>query len=291
MKRQFEKYGAEKALPVGPVSRRWLLASAAKLTGGAVALSALGGVTAQATGGTQAGTGPSVAESAKGKSFAFFETCSRVPNPTNSAFVIARKMDPVRKGYKAILATIERLGAPVLSTTCLGIQRNNPTMSVPDAVRNLRASASSAGLSPDVAFVPVNATPEEVAQALQCKYIRLERLSCPNSNESCQTGIQNVERRTYDMFYSNKNTAKIVQALGERHWLVFGAGGEYCLVAAAEGLRALGMQVTILLDGCIHMASSTPQSFLEAFDRLKSLGVQWSTLSSVMNEPERRRAG
>ena len=95
---------------------------------------------------------------------------------------------------------------------------------------------------------------------------------------------QNVERRTYDVFRSNQNTAKIVRALGERHWLVFGAGGEFCLVAAAEGLRATGARVTILIDGCIHMAFSTPETFLQAFDRLKSLGVEWAKLDSVINE-------
>jgi hypothetical protein len=243
-----------------------MLESAAKLTTGAVAVSALKGTVVKAA------------------PFAFFDTCTCHPDPANSRFVINNKMNPVRKGVEKILAAAERLGAPVLSTTCMGAQRSNPKMSVAETVGRVRSSAASAGLPPGEAFVRVNATPEEVADAVKCKHIRIERLSCANSNESCQSGTENVERRTYDMFYSNKNTAKIVRALGERHWLVFGGGGEYCLVAAAEGLRSLGLPVTILVEGCIHMAFSTPESFLRAFDRLRSLGVEWAKLESVMKE-------
>jgi hypothetical protein len=285
MDKPLQKCGTEENLPAGSITRRGLLEGAAKLAGLVVTVSALGEATAEAAGGTQASIRPPVVEAAKGKPFAFFETCSRVPNATNTAFEIANKMEPVRRGYEAILAAIQQLDAPVVSTTCIGIQGLNPTMSVPETVRNLRASAIAAGRSPDVAFVPVNATPEQVANARQCKYIRLERVSCPDSNEkSCPAPAPNDELRN-DVFYSNQHTVQIVQGMGEHHWLVFGSGGEYCLAAAAEGLRALGMPVTILMDGCIHMAFSTPQSFVQTYERLKGLGVEWSMLSDVLNEP------
>jgi hypothetical protein len=282
MDKPTQKCGTEENLPAGSISRRGLLESAAKLAGLAVTVSALGELTAQAAEGTQASLRPPVAEAAKGKPFAFFETCSRVPNMTNTAFEITDKMEPVRKGYEAILAAIQQLDAPLVSTTCMGVQRENPKLSVPETVRNLRASESAAGRFPDVAFVPVNATPEQVANARQCKYIRLERSSCPDSNEACTSGTENVEKRLYDVFYSNQHTKRIVQGMGEHHWLVFGSGGEYCLAAAAEGLRALGMPVTILMDGCIHMAFSTPQSFAQMYERLKGLGVEWSMLSDIL---------
>jgi hypothetical protein len=285
MDKPLQKCGTEENLPAGSISRRGLLEGAAKLAGLAVTMSALGEVTAQAAEGTSAGLRPPVADAAKGKPFAFFETCSRVPNGTNTAFELADVMEPVRKGYEAILAAIQQLDAPVVSTTCMGIQRENPKLSVPETVRNLRASEAAAGRLPDVAFVPVNATPEQVADALRSKYIRLERSSCPGSSEACTSGPENVEKRLYDMFYSNPHTKRIVQGMGEHHWLVFGSGGEYCLAAAAEGLRALGMPVTILMDGCIHMAFSTPQSFVQMYQRLKAQGVEWFMLRDVLNEP------
>jgi hypothetical protein len=285
MDKSLQKCGTEENPPAGSISRRGLLEGAAKLAGLAVTMSALGEVTAQAGEGPQAGLRPPVAEAANGKPFAFFETCSRVPNATNTAFVIADKMEPVRKGYEAILAAIQQLDAPVVSTTCMGIQRENPKLSVPETVRNLRASEAAAGRLPDVAFVPVNATPEQVADALRSKYIRLERVSCPDSNEkSCLAPAPGDELRN-DVFYSNQHTSQIVQGMGEHHWLVFGSGGEYCLAAAAKGLRALGMPVTILMDGCIHMAFSTPQSFVQMYERLKALGIEWSMVSDVLNQP------
>ena len=61
---------------------------------------------------------------------AFFDTCSRHPDEANSRFVVAEKMARVRTAIRRILSAAEHLGAPVLSTTCLGIQRCAPGMCV-----------------------------------------------------------------------------------------------------------------------------------------------------------------
>ena len=212
-------------------------------------------------------------------SFAFFDTCSRQPDDANAGFVMAEKMKPVRKRVERILAAAARLKAPVLSTTCLGIQRCNPGMCARTACATTAqdAAATSAKGVETTAFVAMNATPSDVADALSCRNILLERLSC-------KTADDNVRHRTYDVFGVNKNTATIVRALGERRWLVFGAGFEHCLVSAVEGLRALGLQVTVLEDGCIHGGRSIPSTFLRTFERIKAFGAEWRSFEAVFAE-------
>jgi hypothetical protein len=123
----------------------------------------------------------------------------------------------------------------------------------------------------------MNATPAEVAAALSCRQIVLER-------RSCKTADDNVRLRTFDVFGVNKHAAAIVRSLGERHWLVFGAGFEHCLIAAVEGLRALDLRVTVLEDGCIHGGRSIPATFLQTYARIKTLGAEWARFDAVCAE-------
>jgi nicotinamidase-related amidase len=135
--------------------------------------------------------------------------------------------------------------------------------------------------SPDddsgTAFVAMDATPEDISHALTRRYIVFERLSC-------RTGEENTKRRTFDVFNTNRNAAEIVRALGDRHWLVFGAGFEHCLLSTVEGLRGLGFPVTVLADGCIHGGTSTPVTFLKTLERIKALGARWENADTVFAE-------
>src|ERR1700759_3495711 len=114
--------------------------------------------------------------------FAFFDICGHHPDAANERLVLADKMKIVGKKVREILATADRLGAPVLSTTCLGLQRDMPGMSVRETV--------SGGQGSRVAFVPMDATEAEVALALTRRRIVFERLGC-------RTGKENARRRTY----------------------------------------------------------------------------------------------
>ena len=201
--------------------------------------------------------------------FAFFDICGHHPDPANERFVLAEKMRIVAKKAREILATADRLDAPVLSTTCLGLQRAEPGMSVRTTVAGTEGSR--------VAFVPMDATADEVATALTRRRIVFERLGC-------KTPEENTRRRTYDVFGVNRHATEIVNALGDRHWLIFGAGFEHCLLAAVEGLRALGRPVTVLADGCIHGGISTPVTFIETLERIKALGARWETTDTVFAE-------
>jgi nicotinamidase-related amidase len=198
--------------------------------------------------------------------FAFFDICGHHPDAANERLVLADKMKIVGKKVREILATADRLDAPVLSTTCMGLQREMPDMSVRGTV--------AGGEGARVAFVPMDATPAEVAHALTRRRIVFERLGC-------KTGAENARQRTYDVFGVNRHATKIVKALGDRHWLVFGAGFEHCLLAAVDGLRGLGLPVTVLADGCIHGGISTPVTFIETLERIKLSGARWENADTV----------
>ena len=203
--------------------------------------------------------------------FAFFDTCSRHPDPGNTHFVIADKMAVVHRKIQWILTVADRTRAPVLSTTCLGIQRTHPGMSVQAACAAQRAAV----VPPDVALITSEATPREVQEALSCRYICIQRPCCNSPDQAVAT-------RSFDPFQANAHTARIVRNLGPRHWLVFGAGFEYCLLAAVEGLRALHTPVSVLKDACIPSARSTPETFRSTLERFAALDVAFVDSDRVL---------
>jgi hypothetical protein len=210
---------------------------------------------------------------------AFFDTCSRHPDEANKSFVFAENMWPVRKNIRRILHAAARLEAPVLSTTCLGIQRGSSGMcarSTCAAMAEKDAPATTENRE-KTAFVAMNATRADVAAALGCREIILERTSC-------KTADDNVRLRTFDVFGVNKNTSTIVRAFGDRHWLVFGAGFEHCLISVVEGLRALNLRATVLEDGCVHGGRSIPKTFLRTFEHIKALGAEWASFDAICDE-------
>jgi nicotinamidase-related amidase len=210
---------------------------------------------------------------------AFFDSCGHHPDETSSRFVLAEKMAPVRKSIRRILHAARCLGAPVLSTACLGIQRCTPGMCVRSAcaASNADGPGAFAGHGEGKAFVAMNATQAELAAALRCREIVFERTSC-------KSGDENVRLRTFDVFGVNRNAAAIARSFGDRHWLVFGAGFEHCLISAVEGLRTLGVRVTVLEDACIHGGRSIPATFLRTFERIRTVGAEWRSFDAVCDE-------
>jgi len=175
--------------------------------------------------------------------------------------VIADKMAAVHQNIQRILLAADRMAAPVLSTTCLGIQRGHPAMSVCAAV------VAQAAVRPGIALITPESSSEEVRRALACRQIRLQRPCGVSPDEAVAT-------RSFDVFFANPHTATIIRGLGPRRWLVFGAGFEYCLLSAAEGLRALDLRVSVLRDAFIPGARTTPETFRTTLERFAALGVE-----------------
>jgi hypothetical protein len=207
------------------------------------------------------------------KTFGFFDSCTIQPRSDNSGLTVAEKMSPVRRALAGIFRQADRLGAPILATSCLGILRGNPELSVPQAVRAAHGTEKEHAQG-GVAYVPLQAREDELAHALTCHRIVFER-------RGCKTPDENVRYRTFDLFAGNPHASEIVRRLGPRHWLVFGAGFDHCLVTAAEGLRGLGMEVSVLRDGCINGGRATPAATLETYQRIVAAGAKWESLSEA----------
>jgi hypothetical protein len=203
------------------------------------------------------------------KSLAFFDVCCIRPDPSNSKFILAGPAKPIWDVLEKIHAKAQQFNAPLLSTTCLGIQRSEPGLSVKDAI-------AKEGAKTDKAFVAMNASEAEVKNALSCRQIFLER-------HGYSTPEENVERHAEGVFLNNTNAAKIVRALGDRHWFVFGRGFQYCGEAVGVGLLALGQKVTIIEDAILPAGGewSTKKTAQKTEEYLKSLGAQFATFESI----------
>ena len=209
------------------------------------------------------------------RKFAFFSNCCICPDRSNSKFVLADPAESIWDVLKTIRAKAEQLNAPLLSLTCLGIQRANPDMSVKDTVAKGRQNTDK----PDMAFVGLNATAAEVEQALSCRQIYLERKGYSSPEENVQEDAVNV-------FLFNPNAARIVESLGDRHWLVFGRGFQQCGAASTVGLLALGKKVTVLEDAVLAVGGkwNTPGSFQRTVDYLKSLGAEFARSDEILGK-------
>ena len=115
-----------------------------------------------------------------------------------------------------------------------------------------------------MAFVGLNATDKEVQDALSCRQIFLER-------KGYSTPEENVGQNSTNVFLFNPNAAKIVKALGDRHWFVCGRGFEGCTAATTVGLLALGKNVTVLEDAILGSGDNPGGDFDRSVEYLKSL--------------------
>src|SRR5262249_11807277 len=135
------------------------------------------------------------------RSYGFFDSCSYHPETGNSCMVLGENMGRVRKGVRRILDAADRLKAPILATSCLGILRGDDALSLPKAVSAMNALSSEKGppgFRGGTAFVPMSATESEVEHALRCQRILFERTSC-------KSGDENVQLRTFDVFGVNRH--------------------------------------------------------------------------------------
>ncbi|MGA2916662.1 MAG: twin-arginine translocation signal domain-containing protein [Sedimentisphaerales bacterium] len=209
----------------------------------------------------------------KEKSFAFFDVCCIHPDPGNSKFILAKPAEPIWDVLKKIHAKAESIGAPLLSLTCLGIQRSNPGLWTKDTVAKDRLQNPKKS---EMAFVSLEASSEDVKKAISSRQIFLERHGCSSPEE-------NVRQHAEDVFLYNPNAAKIVQGLGERHWFVFGRSFQYCGEATAVGLLALRKNVTVLEDAILPAGGewNTIKRFEKTQEYLKSLGAQFARFDSI----------
>ena len=210
------------------------------------------------------GTSPHVSDS----------ICIR-PDPSNSKFILAKPAEAIWELLNKIHAKAVLLGAPLLSLTCLGIQRSEPDLSTKDTVAKYRLQNTKAN---EMAFVSLEASSENVKKAISCRQIFLERYGYSSPEE-------NVRQHAEDVFLYNPNAAKIVQGLGERHWFVFGRSFQCCGAATTVGLLAMGKKVTVLEDAILPAGGEcyTSKSFEGPFRIIYRIKVDQIDVLAVVH--------
>lgn len=85
-----------------------------------------------------------------------------------------------------------------------------------------------------------------------------------------------IEKQSFDVF-SNPNTGIILR--GVKKAVVYGVATDYCVKAAALGLRSLGVHVLLVTDAIAGVAKDTSANAITA---MKSAGVQFLTTDEVI---------
>ncbi|APR79429.1 Nicotinamidase [Minicystis rosea] len=96
------------------------------------------------------------------------------------------------------------------------------------------------------------------------------------------------EKEVYSLF-ANPLAARFLAALvrkagGQPEMIVYGVATDYCVKAAALGLRERGHRTTLLTDA---IAGITPEGTRDALDAMAAKGVKLATAASVLGEDAR----
>jgi len=99
--------------------------------------------------------------------------------------------------------------------------------------------------------VPMDAGPDDVRRVIRARRgdfarVELERRTCGRPEE-------NARRRAFDAFHVNPGASAAVEELGVDRWVVLGTSLPVCLLAAVEGLLALGRDVVVASDAIWDM--------------------------------------
>lgn len=86
-----------------------------------------------------------------------------------------------------------------------------------------------------------------------------------------------VEKQEYDVS-TNCNFDRILEALGPRHFIVFGVATDYCVLWSARSLVKRGLGVSLVTDA---IKGIKPEGERRAIEEMTSLGVRLLTTDKV----------
>jgi len=98
---------------------------------------------------------------------------------------------------------------------------------------------------------------------------------CPDLS---QTQAVVLEKTVFDVF-GNPHTEAILASLGAQEAVVFGVATDYCVKAAALGLKQRGYQVTVVTDAIKAVTPAGEQAALQAF---AEAGITLATSSDIL---------
>lgn len=87
-----------------------------------------------------------------------------------------------------------------------------------------------------------------------------------------------LEKTVFDVF-GNPNTESLLKTLGSQEAIVFGVATDYCVKAAALGLKARGLQVKVVQDAVKAVTPAGEQATFEAF---AEAGIEWVTTAEII---------
>lgn len=86
-----------------------------------------------------------------------------------------------------------------------------------------------------------------------------------------------LEKTVFDLF-DNPNAEAVLAHFGARHYVVFGVATDYCVRAAALGLRKRGFDVTVVSDAVKAVTSEGEATTLAEF---AAAGIQFQSTAEV----------
>lgn len=87
-----------------------------------------------------------------------------------------------------------------------------------------------------------------------------------------------LEKNIYSLF-DNPNTPAVLDAVGADTYVVFGVATDYCVRAAALGLRERGYQVQVVTDA---IKAVTPDGESKAMAEMAAAGIAFTTTAAVI---------
>jgi nicotinamidase/pyrazinamidase len=92
-----------------------------------------------------------------------------------------------------------------------------------------------------------------------------------------RAGIVVLEKEVYD-FFSNPNADRVLAAVPEAEFVVYGVATDYCVKAAVLGLRERGRRVTVVRDAIRPVDARQGELAIEEFERR---GVRFATSNEI----------
>lgn len=94
-----------------------------------------------------------------------------------------------------------------------------------------------------------------------------------------------VEKTVFDMF-ANPNIDQVLETTAAKEYIVFGVATDYCVKAAALGLRRRGYDVEVVTDA---VRPVTEEGGRQALAEMQAAGIRFTTTAEVVQDKDSSR--
>lgn len=168
-------------------------------------------------------------------------------------------------GAESLVPNLERLMA-------YAQERGIPVLASVDAHR---------GDDPEFNLFPPHCVAGTPGQAKIAATLHPAAVTLPNQAVTTDLLAQSavvLEKTVFDLF-GNPNTDRVLAAWRAQHYVVFGVATDYCVKAAALGLRQRQYPVSLVMDA---IKPVTPEGEATALAELEAAGVSFVTTAEIL---------